>query len=107
MIQLQIIKYVWQSDRRQWELAADRKSYCQAHTEFDIGFGESLDGFLQGESLIDLESVGQPGVLKRINSTVEWYGFDGSNNIEKYVGKPVNIFSNVSDTSYQTCAGLI
>ena len=67
----------------------------QAHTEFDTGFGESLDGFLQGESLIDLGAgVGQLGVfLKRMNSTVEWYGFDGSSNIEKYVGKSINRFS--------------
>ena len=91
-------------DNGSWLLT--EKLIRQSHTEFDIGFGESLDGFLQGESLIDLGAgVGQLGVLlKRMNSTVDWYGFDGSKNIERYVGDPQKYFRNVGHTSYQTCA---
>ena len=68
----------------------------QHHAEFDPGFGNAINDFLHGQSIIDLGAgIGQLGVyLQNIQSDIKWYGFDGGNNIESFVGRHVPLITN-------------
>ena len=66
------------------------------HVEFDSGFGNAINDFLDGQSVIDLGAgIGQLGFyLKNIDSNIEWHGFDGGQNIEEFVGEQVRLLTN-------------